>query len=214
MAVLTASPRPAHPRQAAALAAATVRVLMPAARRTPVAVIAVVAVAACSSQGAAKLPPKSSPPRAPASSPASSAGSAADAVAASYTAYFPVSKAAEAAGPSRARTMLAPYAAEPYLGHVLSQMAAYRARYEVPWGYVVPHLTQIDVRGALAQVHDCQNASHAALADSRTGRVISGTRGSARTSLIATLSRGHDGRWRLTSLAHVAVPCEPVPSPS
>jgi hypothetical protein len=108
--------------------------------------------------------------------------------------------------------MLTPYAAQPYLNRVLAQMAAYRARHEVAWGHVVPHITQVAVRGRVAQVHDCQDASHAALANSRTGRVIPNTRGSARTYLIATLARGSDGRWRLTSLAHVAVPCKPVPS--
>jgi len=81
-------------------------------------------------------------------------------------------------------------------------------------GHVIPHVTRVVVRGSLARVYDCQDASHAALANSRTGQVIPGTRGSAHTYLIASLARGSDGRWRLTSLAHVAVPCKPVSSPS
>jgi len=178
------------------------------------AALAVAALSGCSSQGAATLPPKSTGPSVPSSTPAPAPSSAGAAVIAAYTAYFPVSKAAEAAGPSRAKRMLAPYAAEPYLSRVLSQMAAYRARHEVAWGHVIPHITRVSVRGGLAQVHDCQDASHAALASSRTGRVIPSTRGSARTYLIATLARGADGRWRLTSLAHVAVSCKPGPSPS
>ena len=58
-------------------------------------------------------------------------------VIAAYTAYFPASKAAEAAAPSRAQAILAPYAAQPYLRNVLAQMAGYRARGETAWGYVV-----------------------------------------------------------------------------
>jgi len=193
-------------RQVAARIAAPLRALAP---RLCAAALAAVAVAGCAGQGAARLPPKSSPLSVPASSP-----TAPGSVAAAYTAYFPASAAAEAATPARAQVLLAPYAAEPYLGHVLSQMAAYQARHEVSWGHVVPHVTRVTVRGQLARVRDCQDASHAALADSRTHRVIPRTRGSARTSLIATLSRGSDGRWRLTSLAHLAAPCEPVPSPS
>ena len=176
------------------------------------AALAVAVLAGCSGQGSAKLPPKSTGPSAPSATPATTSGSAKAAVIAAYTAYFPVSKAAEATGPSRAKAMLAPYAAQPYLNRVLTQMAAYRARHEVAWGHVVPHVTRVVVRGPLARVYDCQDASHAALASSRTGRVIPGSRGSARTYLIATLALGSDGRWRLTSLAHVAVPCKPVPS--
>jgi hypothetical protein len=178
------------------------------------AALAVAVLAGCSGQGSAKLPPKSTGPSAPSVTPAVTSASAKAAVIAAYSAYFPVSVAAEAAGPSRAKAMLAPYAAPPYLNHVLSQMAAYRARHEVTRGHVLPHVTRVVVRGPLARVYDCQDASHAALANSRTGRVIPGSRGSARTYLIATLARGSDGRWRLTSLAHVAVPCKPVPSPS
>lgn len=176
------------------------------------AALAVAVLAGCSGQGSAKLPPKSTGPSAPSVTPAATFGSAKATVIAAYTAYFPVSKVAEATRPSRAKAMLTPYAAQPYLNRVLAQMAAYRARHEVAWGHVVPHITQVAVRGRFAQVHDCQDASHAALANSRTGRVIPNTRGSARTYLIATLALGSDGRWRLTSLAHVAVPCKPVPS--
>ena len=63
-------------------------------------------------------------------------------------------------------------------------------------------------------MHDCQDASHAALASTSTGKVIPGTAGKAGTSLIASLALGRDGRWRITSLAHLAVPCSPASSPS
>src|ERR1017187_651909 len=174
-----------------------------------------VALAACSSgQPAVHLPSKSTPITAPSSAGSPSPGSGQAAVIAAYTAYFPASKAAEAAPAAQAAGILAPYAAQPYLGHVLAQMATYRTQHEVLSGTLVPHVTQVHVSGPQATVHDCQDASQAGLADSVTGKVIPGTTGSARTYLIAALSRGTDGRWRLTSLSHVAVSCEPVPSPS
>jgi hypothetical protein len=174
------------------------------------ALLAAATTAACSSQGTAALPPKSTGPSAPSSAAAPTPTSARSAVIAAYTAYFPVSKTAERASPAQAKAMLAPYAAPSYLGRVLSQMASYRAKHELAWGHVSPHITRVEVRGPLARVYDCQDASHAGLASARTGRVINGTRGSVHTYLIADLARGSDGRWRLTSLAHVAVPCKPA----
>jgi hypothetical protein len=199
------APQPGNRRQARRGATGAAGVLA--------AVAGLTVLISCSGQSAVKLPPRSSSPHLP-SAPATPAAGPAAAVTAAYTAYFPVLTAAEAAPASRAEAMLAPYAAQPYLGHVLSQMAAYRARHEVSRGYLVPHVTSVQVSGKLATVRDCQDASRAALADSRTGTVIPGTTGSARTYLIATLARGAGGRWRLTSLAHVAVSCAPVSSPS
>jgi len=170
---------------------------------------------ACGGQPAASLPPKATPLTAPAGSGAASpSDSPARAAARAYISYFPVLKAAEAVPPARAKAMLAPYAAQPYLGKVLAQMASYRAQDEVASGYVTPHVTKVTVNGRLAEVYDCQDASHATLTNTRTGKVTPPLKGSARTHLIASLARGSDGRWRLTSLAHVSVPCQPVPSPS
>jgi hypothetical protein len=140
--------------------------------------------------------------------------SAAAGVIAAYTAYFPALLAAEPLSQARAAAMLAPDAAQPYLGHVLAQIAAYRADDEVSWGYLVPHVTSVQVSGDQAIVRDCQDASNAWLVSSVTGQVIPGTTGYARTSLVAGLARGSDGRWRLTFLGHLTDPCEPVPSPS
>jgi hypothetical protein len=142
-------------------------------------------------------------------SPSATAG-----VIAAYTAYFPALLAAEPLSQARAAAMLAPYAAQPYLGHVLAQIAAYRADDEVSWGYLVPHVTSVQVSGNQAVVRDCQDASSAWLVSSVTGQVIPGTTGYARTYLIAGLARSSDGRWRLTFLGHLTDSCEPVPSPS
>lgn len=131
-----------------------------------------------------------------------------------YTAFFPALTAAEPQSQARAAAILARYATQPYLGHVLTQMAWYRAHDEVAWGYLLPHVISVQITGSQAIVRDCQNASNAWLVNTVTGEVIPGTVGYARTYLVAVLVRGRDGRWRLTLLAHVAGPCSPVPSPS
>jgi hypothetical protein len=135
-------------------------------------------------------------------------------VIAAYTAFFPALTAAEPQPQPRAAVVLAPSATQPYLGHVLAQMAWYRAHDEVSWGYLIPHVTSVQITGGQAVVRDCQDASNAWLVSTVTGRVIPGTAGCVRTYLVAVLTRGSDGRWRLALLAHVAGRCSPVPSPS
>lgn len=169
-------------------------------------------VAGCGGQASVPLPSHSPSAPAPTSSPADTR-SARQQVIAAYTAYFPASKAAEAATPSRAQVLLAPYAAQPYLRNVLAQMASYRARDEAASGYVIPHVIRVTVNGRLATVYDCQDASHATLTNTQTGKVTLPLKGSARTYLIASLVLGRDSRWRITSLAHVAVPCSPASAP-
>lgn len=106
------------------------------------------------------------------------------------------------------------HAADPYLDHLLAQMAAYGAQHEEQKGAGILHITQVQVNGNQATVRDCQDESHVALADTRSGETIPHTTGSAHTSYLATLARGTDGRWRLTSLEQLAAPCEPGSSPS
>ena len=133
-------------------------------------------------------------------------------VIAAYTAFVPALTAAEPRSQEQAAALLAPYAARPYLGHVLAQMAWYRSHGEVAWGYLVPHVTSVQITGGQAAVRDCQDASNAWLVSTVTGRVIPGTAGSVHTYLVAVLVLGADGRWRLTLLAQVGGSCSPVPS--
>jgi hypothetical protein len=191
------------------------RIMRDAVTTLAASVAAAVTLAGCGSPASAPLPAHSTSLHAPTAAPSpSGTGSAREQVIAAYTAYFPASQAAEAAAPARAQAILAPYAAQPYLGRVLAQMASYRARDEAASGYVTPHVIKVTVTGRLATVYDCQDASHATLTNTRTGQVTPPLKGSARTYLIASLALGTDGRWRITSLAHVAVPCSPVSAPA
>jgi hypothetical protein len=134
-------------------------------------------------------------------------------VIAAYTGYFPVAEEAEPLPGSRAARLLAPWAAQPYLGQVLEQMTRARTDGEVAWGQVTPHVTSVEISSGHAVVRDCQDAHAAWLVSSVTGQAIPGSAGSSHTYLIAALARGTDGRWRLTWLAHAPGPCSPVPSP-
>jgi hypothetical protein len=127
-------------------------------------------------------------------------------VIAACTAFFPLLAAAGPEPQVRAAALLAPYAAQPCLGHVLAQMAWFRARGLVSWGTLIPHVTSVQVTGSQAFARDCQDAGSAWLVSTVTGEVIRGTAGSARTALAATLARGGGERWRLTLLAHAAGP--------
>lgn len=162
--------------------------------------------------------PTSLPARVSPASPTASASVAttppAQQVTGAYTTFSELGGIAERSTPAQARAMLAPYVAEPYLDHLLAAVATYRARNKEAWGHVVPHITQVTVNGDGALVRDCQDDSHAALADSRSGTVLPHSAGSTRTNIVATLTRGSDGRWRLTALEQLDTPCEPEPSPS
>ena len=81
-----------------------------------IAIAAAALVAGCGGQASVPLPAHSTSVHAPTASPSpADTGSARQQVIAAYTAYFPASKAAEAAAPARAQAILAPYAAQPYL---------------------------------------------------------------------------------------------------
>jgi hypothetical protein len=135
-------------------------------------------------------------------------------VIAAYTAYAAALEEAEPQPQPRAAAILAQYAAQPYLGRVLAQIAAYRAGGAVAWGYLVPHVISVQVSrdGTLAVLQDCQDASSAWLVSSATGRVIAGSTGSSHTLLAAILART-GGRWRVKLLAHLAGRCSRMPSP-
>jgi hypothetical protein len=201
--------------QPASLPARIMRIhRLPVARAVTLALAFLTVICASLVLADCSAPGQAHPPRSRHALPASAARPSSDATAqviSTYTGYFPALEAAEPQPHEEAA--LARYAAQPYLGHVLTQIAAYRSLGEIAWGYLVPHVTSVQISGNEAVVRDCQDASNAWLVSAATGRVIPGTVGSARTFLVAALTRGGDGRWRLTLLAHVAGSCSRVPSP-
>ena len=130
-----------------------------------------------------------------------------DAVIAAYTAFFPAVGQALQSPPERVRTILENNASGGYLDFEIRQLMDHQARHLEPWGRAVIHVTKVELHSDTAKVHDCQDASHAGLAEARTHRLISQSRGNAHRNLIADLTLGSDGRWRLTDLKQYSAPC-------
>jgi hypothetical protein len=132
-----------------------------------------------------------------------------------YTSYIAAVQDAEPQPPARAAAILAGYTAQPYLGHVLAQIAVYRQHGELAWGYVTPHIVSVQLsgNGTEAVLRDCQDASNAWLVAAATGKVVTGSTGSPRTLLVAVLARAETGKWLVTLLAHLPGTCSRVPSP-
>jgi hypothetical protein len=90
---------------------------------------------------------------------------------------------------------------------LMANIQVYRQQGKLAWGYVIPHVFRVTVTGADARVWDCQDDTHAGVADARTGTLLPPGTGSPRTPMVATLAMGTDARWRLTSLLQVSQPC-------
>jgi hypothetical protein len=121
-----------------------------------------------------------------------------DLVLAQYTAFWKTITPAAQAPASRRRAILAPVAADPELSRLLRGLVAAEAVGEGQYGVEVPRARVTNVRGATADVVDCQDASHAGKTNRRTGKPI--TRGVARNPVKATLRRGADGIWRVATV--------------
>jgi hypothetical protein len=171
--------------------------------------VAWLAVAACGGGGAkVHLPsstPLSTPPRSP--SPTSLARSGKAAVAAAYTALFPATDRALLARPEQIRAILQPYVTGDYLDLSVRGIIDEQARHLEPFRHVVVHITKIDIKQDTATVHDCQDASNAGLADARTHQLDPKTRGSAHRTLVAQMTLGGDGRWRVRQLRQFNTSC-------
>ncbi|GLY86025.1 hypothetical protein [Actinoallomurus iriomotensis] len=157
--------------------------------------------------------PSTAPPAAP-SSGAASPTSPTDSVVAAYQALFAAADKAIVSPPEQARAILQAYVAGDYLDWEIRQVMNHQAEHQEPWGKVVVHITKVDLKANTAKIHDCQDASRAGLADSRTHVLIPKTRGTANRNLIANMTRGSDGRWRVTGLRQYDSPCHVSSSPS
>lgn len=128
-------------------------------------------------------------------------------MAAAYSALFTATDRALLAPPEQIRSILQPYATGDYLDLAVRGVVDEQARHLEPWGHAVIHITGIDIKRTTATVHDCQDASSAGLADARTHQLDPTTRGGAHRSLIAHMSLGGDGRWRVVQLRQFSTGC-------
>jgi hypothetical protein len=168
--------------------------------------------AACGGHGSRVALPSTRPPAAPsAGSPMPSASASAttlkDAVINAYTAFFPAVNRALTSPPDQARSILQDYATGSYLDFEIRQIMDHQARHLEPWGKPIVHVTHVELDHTTAKVHDCQDASNAGLADARTHRLVPASRGNAHRNLIADMTQGGDGRWRLADLTQYPATC-------
>ena len=130
-----------------------------------------------------------------------------DAVVAAYTGFFSAVSQALQSPPERTRTIVQGYASGSYLDFEIRQVVDHQARHLEPWGKAVVHVTDVELNQGTAKVHDCQDASNAGLADARTHQLVPQSRGTAHRNLIAEMTLGGDGRWRLTDLKQYRTAC-------
>ncbi len=183
-------------------------------RSGPVAGVLVAAclLSGCSHRPAAEVQPAPSTSVPVASSPATGPPSGgrskppvAEQVLAQYTVFWTVITPASRAPADRRRAILAPYTTDPELSRLLRGLAAAEAVGEGQYGAEVPRATVTSVRGDTAAVRDCQDASHAGKISLKTGKPI--TVGVPRNPVNATLRRGPDGRWRVSTVEFTGRTC-------
>jgi hypothetical protein len=153
---------------------------------------------ACDSRHQNVILPTGSAPGAP--SVSASPTSAEDAVRQSYTRYWAVLPDAEHAdSETRRRQLLAGYSTDPQLTTALQGIDDLHGKDLTSSGYVVVHIEKVQLGIETATVWDCQDATKALIQKRSTGKLIS--RGVPNDHIQATLSRGSDGRWRISKFA-------------
>jgi hypothetical protein len=184
--------------------------------RRPAAVAAVglasgaLALAACGGQAATvALPSKAG---AAAGSPAATADppTPRQAIAAAYQGYWRAYAAAMTSSSApRARVLLAPYEVPSGLPKMISSLRRVWAAHDVAYGGAVTHVSGVRVTGRRAVVHDCLDLSHFGVLDRTTGQVVPNSFGLPDQDYYVTLLLT-GGRWRVSNMQPVEVPCKPT----
>lgn len=182
--------------------------LRPRARgpyRAPVAAMALataLTVAGCGGDSGKKVTLPSSSANASGSAAPTAPASPATPEQAVRTAYTDSYKAARGAvdkPPEQVRGFLSRYYTGRYLDLVVQSVLRSQQQQLVPWGSgVVVHVKKLTIDGDKATLDDCQDASNAGLKSRKTGKVVPGTVGTDAQRVVAELTRGGDGQWRLT----------------
>ncbi len=122
------------------------------------------------------------------------------AVLARYVDFWRVLPRASGSPPALRQRLLADYLVDPELSRTLEAMAAQDALGRVLYGADVPRPVLRHIDGASAEVVDCQNSTGAGVRDRRSGERV--TVGSDHNPVLARLTRGHGGQWRITRVSY------------
>jgi hypothetical protein len=139
--------------------------------------------------------------------PRATASSEEESVKLAYAAFWEASNRALTAPREQVRRVLRDYSTGSYLDFQVRHIVLEQTEHKGPWGKVVLHIKDVKVTGTEATVRDCQDASNAGLADTRTNKLIPGTRGPKLRNLAAQLTQGSDGRWRVSDLKQFGNGC-------
>jgi hypothetical protein len=130
-------------------------------------------------------------------------------VAGAYQGYWRAYAAAmTASDPGRARRLLAPYQAPAGMPRLIGSLRRVWAAHDVAYGAAITHLKDVRISGSTAMVHDCLDLSHFGVLDTATGRVVPDSFGLANLNYYVTLELS-GGRWRVSNMQPVEVPCTP-----
>ena len=131
------------------------------------------------------------------------------AVAAAYRGYWRAYAAAmSATGTAQATAILAPYQVPSGMPLLIKDLRAIWKAHDVADGGAVTHVKSVQITGRRAILNDCLDLSHFGVTDQRTGRVVPDSFGQANEDTYITLLRS-GGRWRVSNMEPVEVPCEP-----
>jgi hypothetical protein len=157
---------------------------------------------------APSVSPTTAPPPAAAGHlppPNQSPTAARTAVETAYRRFWTIASAVDSQPPSHWRPALATVAAEPLLSRILDGLTGLHAAGRRQYGHVTPHPTTIELSATTATLLDCQDASTSGEADTDTG--LPASTGRPRTPVAAVLTRGADGRWRVSDARYLPDTC-------
>ncbi|HTP14828.1 MAG TPA: hypothetical protein VMK13_03200 [Streptosporangiaceae bacterium] len=169
---------------------------------------AALAAAGCASQARVELPRKSGPDVAPAA-PTNPRPTERQQAVTAYDGYWQAyAQGMTARNAAAARSILAGYVTSASIPPLI---AAYRrdwAAHEIAYGAAVTHVLSVRISGQHATLHDCLDLSRLGVQDDRSGQAVPDSFGLPRLNFYVTLLLSR-GRWLVSNMQPVVVPCEP-----
>jgi hypothetical protein len=156
-------------------------------------------LAGCHGQGADASLPSASSTATP--SPVSDT----DAVTSIYTTLVAELDHADSLPADTRRRQLSIHMSDPQLSRVLDRIDQLRAKHLTSYGNSVVHVKSVHVAGDQALLRDCQDSSGAGLENALTHKKVN--RGLKEEGIKAYLSKGADGKWRVTKLVSLGKGC-------
>jgi hypothetical protein len=110
--------------------------------------------------------------------------------------------------PAEVRRLLAPYLDSATVRNAIRAFGQAWAKGEVSYGQVERHIIGVNIEGAAAWVHDCDNTSNSGLAYGSTDQIVPGSLGIADDNLVTRLNLVH-GHWVVYVQTVEDVSCAP-----